>query len=108
MPGDRRNIQNELKQERSFLTQGHEDKLSECGYASYDDCDASEAAGVVCESGGESMDEGFSENISYERLFCCFSCLFFCQAQGAWELFLPQVGDFSSAERAGTSSSTCT
>ena len=107
MPGDRRNIQNELKQERSFLTQGHEDKLSECGYASYDDCDASEAAGVVCEGGGESMDEGFSEKISYERLFCCFS-LVYCQAQGAWELSSPQVVVSSSVGRAGTSSSTCT
>ena len=33
---------------------------------------------------------------------------FFCQAQGAWELSSPLVGDFSSVERAGTSSSTCT
>ena len=32
--------------------QGHEDKLTDCQYASYDDCEASEAAGVVCEVDG--------------------------------------------------------
>ena len=55
----------------------------------------------------QATDEGFGEEISYERLFCCL-CRVYCQAQGAWELFSPLVGDFSSAERAGTSSSTCT
>jgi len=32
--------------------QGYEDKLTDCQYASYDDCEASEAAGVVCEDNG--------------------------------------------------------
>ena len=34
------------------LSQGYEDKLTDCQYASYDDCGADEAAGVVCEDGG--------------------------------------------------------
>ena len=34
------------------LSQGHEDKLTDCQYASYDDCEASEAAGVICEVDG--------------------------------------------------------
>jgi len=32
--------------------QGYEDKLTDCQYASYDDCGSDEAAGVVCEDGG--------------------------------------------------------
>ena len=35
-----------------WLSQGYEEKLTDCQYASYDDCEASEAAGVVCEDGG--------------------------------------------------------
>ena len=35
-----------------WLSQGYEEKLTDCQYASYDDCDANEAAGVVCEDAG--------------------------------------------------------
>ena len=35
-----------------WLSQGYEQKVTDCQYASYDDCEASEAAGVVCEDGG--------------------------------------------------------
>ena len=38
------------------------------------------------------MDEGFSENISYERLFCCFSCLFFLSGSGSLGAVLTSSG----------------
>merc|ERR1711934_437125 len=38
--------------------QGYEEKLTDCQYASYDDCDANEAAGVVCEDGGSGATGG--------------------------------------------------
>merc|ERR1711934_958959 len=38
--------------------QGYEEKLTDCQYASYDDCEASEAAGVVCEDGGSGATGG--------------------------------------------------
>jgi len=38
--------------------QGYEENLTDCQYASYDDCDANEAAGVVCEDGGSGATGG--------------------------------------------------
>jgi hypothetical protein len=38
--------------------QGYEEKLTDCQYASYDDCDANEAAGVVCEDAGVLTSDG--------------------------------------------------
>merc|ERR1719458_1124323 len=38
--------------------QGYEQKVTDCQYASYDDCEASEAAGVVCEDGGSGATGG--------------------------------------------------
>ena len=41
-----------LQRRLVWLSQGYEEKLTDCQYASYDDCEASEAAGVVCEDNG--------------------------------------------------------
>ena len=38
------------------------------------------------------MDEGFSEKISYDCLFCCYSCLFFLSGSGSLEAALTSSG----------------
>merc|ERR1712037_46026 len=70
--------------------QGYEEKLTDCQYASYDDCDANEAAGVVCEDAGvltsdgellfTSVNEGDEES---EKPLARLSAGDFCLVQGS-------------------------